>query len=94
MRVFFDLSAPHAQQRPQIAALARNLHPTQASGTATAQQAQEHGLGLVVGVVPQGDEFGPGPIEDLVEKGVAQPPTRVLQRQALGSGVLPHVAPL
>ena len=45
-------------------------------------------------MVPQGDEFGPDPVGDLVEKGVALPPTCFLQRQALGSGISPHVAPL
>ena len=86
-----DVLAPRKQQRANLFPLAR-LHGREAIKARAAQDAHEHGLRLVIGMVRRREHIGPAALQRLPEKCVAQFARRKLYRLALRLCNSRHIA--
>ena len=86
-----DVLAPRKQKRANLFPLAR-LHGREAIKARAAQDAHEHSLRLVIGMVRRREHIGPAALQRLPEKCVAQLARRKLYRLALRLRESRHIA--
>jgi len=86
-----DVLAPRKQKRANLFPLAR-LHGREAINARAAQDAHEHSLRLVIGMVRRREHIGPAALQRLPEKCVAQLARRKFYRLALRLRKSRHIA--
>jgi hypothetical protein len=83
--VVHNVRAPAGEERPDDAAGTSGSHALQAPGAGTAEETEEKLLGLVVGIVTQGESVGPSLGRDPGEKLGAKGTCRHLERASVCS---------